>query len=63
LKGKPVGSEYRAMSLKWISRLGRRLADALTWQPPVAYTDYVDRDAERMARELEAIKMRFPHHA
>ncbi|MGV0852934.1 hypothetical protein [Mycolicibacterium phlei] len=51
------------MSLKWISRLGRRLADALTWQPPVAYTDYVDRDAERMARELEAIKMRFPHHA
>ncbi|SEH87423.1 hypothetical protein SAMN04489835_5144 [Mycolicibacterium rutilum] len=51
------------MSENWISRLGGRLARLFTWQPPIAYSDYVDRDAERMARELEAIRMRFPHHA
>ncbi|MCV7279792.1 hypothetical protein H7J88_09025 [Mycolicibacterium flavescens] len=51
------------MNGNWISRLARRLARLFAWQPPVAYTDYVDRDAERMARELEAIKLRFPHHA
>ena len=51
------------MVRKWISRLGRRLAQAFSWQAPVAYTDHLDRDAERMARELELIRIRFPHHA
>ncbi|WP_197416148.1 hypothetical protein [Mycobacterium sp. GA-1199] len=51
------------MSLNWIPRLSRRLASTLAWQPPVARADYDDRDAERMARELELIKVRFPHHA
>lgn len=54
------------MSTNWFSHLGRRLGSLLEWQPPVAhvdYADYVDRDAERMARELEMIKVRFPHHA
>ncbi|WP_197696786.1 MULTISPECIES: hypothetical protein [Mycobacterium] len=51
------------MSLNWIPRLSRRLASTLAWQQPVAHADYVDRDAERMARELELIKVRFPHHA
>lgn len=51
------------MSKNWISRLGRRLAQLFVWQPPIAYSDHVDRDTERMARELEAIRMRFQHHA
>lgn len=51
------------MSSNWISRLGRRFAMLLEWHPPIAHADYLDRDAERMARELEMIKVRFPHHA
>lgn len=51
------------MSTNWIPRVGDRLSRLLSWQAPVTYTDYVDRDAERMARELELIRMRFPHHA
>lgn len=52
-----------AMSTNWISRMSRRLARHFAWHPPIAYTDYQDRDAERMARELELIRLRFPHHA
>ena len=51
------------MSWNWISRLGHRLAGTVRWQAPDGYVDVVDRDAERMARELELIRMRFPHHA
>ncbi|MGE2720459.1 hypothetical protein [Mycolicibacterium celeriflavum] len=51
------------MSMNWIPRLGRRLAALFAWTPPVAHADYLDRDAERIARELELIKLRFPHHA
>ncbi|MCT7659152.1 hypothetical protein [Mycobacterium deserti] len=51
------------MTTKWIPRLGKRLARTLSWQAPVAYIDHVDRDAERMAQELELIRIRFPHHA
>jgi len=47
----------------WIARLARRLAQVFSWQGAYGYTDYVDRDAERIAREIELIKMRFPHHA
>lgn len=51
------------MSMNWIPRLGRSLAASFAWRPPVGHADYVDRDAERIARELELIKLRFPHHA
>ena len=51
------------MSTNWILRLSRRLARTLRWEAPVAYTDHLDRDAERMAQELELIRIRFPHHA
>jgi hypothetical protein len=43
--------------------LGRRLADLFSWQSPISYVDHIDRDAERMAQELELIRIRFPHHA
>ena len=51
------------MRTNWISRLGHRLATLFSWQTPDAYIDCVDRDAERLARELDLIRMRFPHHA
>ena len=51
------------MSVNWISRLGHRLSRLFSWQAPDAYVDCLDRDAERMARELDLIRMRFPHHA
>ena len=51
------------MSASWTSRLARQLARLFTWQAPTAYVDYIDRDAERMAREIELIRIRFPHHA
>jgi hypothetical protein len=34
-----------------------------TWQGGLGYSDYVDRDAARMAREIDMIRMRFPHHS
>jgi hypothetical protein len=49
--------------MNWIPRLGIRLAALLEWQRPISHADYLDRDAQRMARELELIKLRFPHHA
>lgn len=52
-----------AMSTNWIFRLGHRLADLLSWQEPDSYIDCLDRDAERMARELDVIRVRFPHRA
>ncbi|ULE33241.1 hypothetical protein [Mycobacterium sp. IDR2000157661] len=51
------------MSMNWIPRLGHRLTDLLSWQAPDSYVDCLDRDAERTARELDLIRMRFPHHA
>ena len=51
------------MSTNWLSRLGHRLSRLFAWQAPDAYVDCLDRDAERMARELDLIRMRFPHHA
>jgi hypothetical protein len=51
------------MKTNWILRLGARLALRFRWQAPVAYIDQIDRDAERMAQELELIRIRFPHHA
>lgn len=51
------------MSTNWISRLGSALAKLFSWQAPAGCVDYLDRDAERMARDLELIKLRFPHHS
>jgi hypothetical protein len=51
------------MSANWISKLGRGLARIFSWQMPAGCVDYLDRDAERMAREVELIRMRFPHHS
>ncbi len=51
------------MHANWIPKVARLLAGAFSWQATGGYADYVDRDAERMARELELIRMRFPHHA
>jgi 8-oxo-dGTP pyrophosphatase MutT (NUDIX family) len=56
-------SDYRVMSTHWISKLGRRLARTFSWEVPAGCVDYFDRDAERMAREVELIRMRFPHHS
>jgi hypothetical protein len=53
----------RGMNMNWISKLARQLAKVFAWQGSYGYSDHIDRDAERVARELELIKMRFPHHA
>jgi hypothetical protein len=34
-----------------------------SWQAPDNDVDYLDRDAERIRRELELIRLRFQHHA
>jgi hypothetical protein len=50
------------MSTNWISRVsrpwGRLFKPAETFP-----AEFVDRDAERVRRELELIRIRFPHHA
>ena len=51
------------MSTNWISKLGRELASVFSWQGSAGCVDFADRDAERMAREVELIRMRFPHHS
>ncbi len=51
------------VSTNWISKLGHELARIFSWQAPAGCVDYSDRDAERMAREVELIRMRFPHHS
>jgi hypothetical protein len=62
LNSKPVGSDYRFMSINWTSKVIRPLARL--FQPAeVMPAEFVDRDAERIRRELELIRIRFPHHA
>lgn len=51
------------MSRTWTSRLGQQLAKLVNWSEPAGCVDYADRDSERVARELELIKLRFPHHS
>lgn len=54
--------EYRVMSMNWTSRVARQLAKF--FQPAeLIPAEFVDRDAERVRRELELIRIRFPHHA
>jgi hypothetical protein len=62
LKSKPVDPDYRVMSINWTSKVARPLARL--FQPAeVMPAEFVDRDAERIRRELELIRIRFPHHA
>ena len=52
--------DYEAMSTNWISKWGKELARIFSWQVPAGCVDFADRDAERMAREVDLIGMRFP---
>jgi hypothetical protein len=54
--------DYRVMSTNWTSRLARPLARILRPAQTLP-AEFVDRDAERVRRELELIRIRFPHHA
>jgi hypothetical protein len=58
MKDKPVHLDYRIMSMKWLSRLTQIFPPAETMP-----AEFVDRDTERVRRELELIQIRFPHHA
>jgi hypothetical protein len=58
-----LAANIEAMRTNWISRLGHRLSQLFSWQAPDAYLDCFDRDAERLAQELDLIRVRFPHHA
>jgi hypothetical protein len=55
-------SDYRVMSTNWTSRLARPWGRIFTPAESIP-AEFVDRDAERMRRELELIRIRFPHHA
>ena len=49
------------MSINWTSKVVRPLARL--FQPAeVIPAEFVDRDAERIRRELDLIRIRFPHH-
>jgi hypothetical protein len=50
------------MSTNWTSRLARLWARLLA-PVEVLPAEFVDRDAERVRRELDLIRIRFPHHA
>jgi hypothetical protein len=60
---KPVRPDYLFVSTNWISKLARELVRIFSWQMPAGCVDHFDRDAERVAREVELIRMRFPHHS
>ncbi|HEX4558215.1 MAG TPA: hypothetical protein VH166_03300 [Mycobacterium sp.] len=48
--------------MNWTSRLVRALATF--FQPAQSMpAEFLDRDAERVRRELDLIRIRFPHHA
>jgi hypothetical protein len=50
------------MSINWTSKLARPLARL--FQPADSIpAEFLDRDAERVRRELDLIRIRFPHHA
>ena len=63
IDGQASWPDYRRVSTNWISKLGRELVRVFSWQSPAGCVDFFDRDAERMAREVELIRMRFPHHS
>ncbi|MGH3678345.1 MAG: hypothetical protein ACRDU5_21925 [Mycobacterium sp.] len=50
------------MSTNWTSRLARTWAKFSRPSERIP-AEFLDRDAERVRRELELIRIRFPHHA
>ncbi|MCW2565460.1 MAG: hypothetical protein QOD59_634 [Mycobacterium sp.] len=50
------------MSTNWTSRLSRPLGRIFKPAESIP-AEFVDRDAERVRRELDLIRIRFPHHA
>jgi hypothetical protein len=55
-------SDDRVMSTNWTSRLARPLGRIFKPAETIP-AEFVDRDAERVRREVELIRIRFPHHA
>jgi hypothetical protein len=55
-------SDYRVMSSNWTSRLARPLGRLFKPAESIP-AEFLDRDAERLRRDLELIRIRFPHHA
>jgi hypothetical protein len=49
------------MSMNWTSRLARPVARFFRPAESIP-AEFLDRDAERVQRELELIRIRFPHH-
>jgi hypothetical protein len=50
------------MSTNWTSRLSRPWGRIFKPAERIP-AEFVDRDAERVRRELDLIRIRFPHHA
>jgi hypothetical protein len=50
------------MSTNWTSQLVRRIAESFRPVESIP-AEFLDRDAERVRRELELIRIRFPHPA
>ncbi|WP_231988679.1 hypothetical protein [Mycobacterium sp. 1274761.0] len=50
------------MRTTWTSRLTRPLGRIFRPANRIP-AEFVDRDAERIAHEIELIRIRFPHHA
>ena len=50
------------MSMNWTSRLARPVARFFRQAESIP-AEFLDRDAERVQRELELIRIRFPRHA
>jgi hypothetical protein len=54
--------DYPFMRMNWTFKVARPLARF--FQPAdTVPAEFVDRDAERVRRELDLIRIRFPHHA
>ena len=50
------------MSTNWTARLARPLGRIFRPAERIP-AEFLDRDAERIAREIDLIRIRFPHHA
>jgi hypothetical protein len=57
-----TSSQNRNVSINWTSRMARPWARFFKPVDNIP-AEFMDRDAERVNRELELIRIRFPHHA
>ncbi|OBA96465.1 hypothetical protein A5662_17910 [Mycobacteriaceae bacterium 1482268.1] len=55
-------SDSEVMRTNWTSRLARPLGRIFRPVERIP-AEFLDRDAERIAHEIELIRIRFPHHA